>query len=172
MKNTCIKILALSAACLVLAACSKQKPQEGFKEVSDESCDFSFEVQSDWNINYTDSMLSANDTEDNTNVTAYSFSLSTPMGADDYWDEYLTNFKERFGQDSIKVNKLEETTLSGVIARHVFYTVDMGKDSFNCETIICSRYGNIYMLTFTSTPETYQNHTEDFTNIAQSFKFN
>lgn len=156
---------------MVLSACSQEKAEEGFKIVSDKSVDFTFEVPEDWYISYTDSMLAANNTEDNANVTAYCFNTTSEMGADDYWEKYLENFKQRFGQDSISINKLEETTLSGVIARHVFYTVDMGQDSFSCQAVICSRYSTIYMLTFTASPDTYESHLEDFENIMSSYKF-
>ena len=70
------------------------------------------------------------------------------------------------------VNLTQETTLSGVIARHVFYTVDNGKDSFNCEAVICSRdYYSMYIITLTASVDTYESHTEDFKNIISSFSF-
>ena len=74
------------------------------------------------------------------------------------------------------VTKNEETTLSGVIARHVFYTVDMGEDSFNCQTVICVYAGKVYTLTLTQGIETEENkefdndHSDEFLEIAKSFR--
>ena len=169
MKKTCFAILVLASACLALCSCSEKEPEQGYKTVSDSSCDFSFEVPDDWDVTYTDSMLAANDASDGANVTAYAFDTQTEMGADDYFEQYLENFNKTFS--TMNVTEKEETTLSGVIARHVFYTVDMGEDSFNCQTVICSRYGTIYMLTFTALGDTYESHTEEFERIKDSFQF-
>lgn len=169
MKKTAITFLLLTAACLVLVSCSKNEPENGYKTLSDDSCDFEFDIPDDWTASYTDGMLSAYDTQDNTNVSAYAFDTQKEMGADDYWEVYKAQYEKTFS--TMNVTKTEETTLSGVIARHVFYTVDMGLDSFNCQTVICSRYGSIYMLTFTSSPDNYENHTDEFERIISSFSF-
>jgi len=170
LKRTAITFITLAAACIVLGSCAKNTPSEGMQLLSDASCDFTLEVPSDWEISYTSSMLAAYDTADKTNVTAFSIGLQEEMGADDFWeDRYKPNFEDTFG--TMNVNAKEETKLSGVIARHVFYTVDMGEDSFNCQTVICVRMGNVYMVTFTATPETYDSHTEEFEKILSSYKF-
>jgi len=169
MKKSAIKFAVLAAACLVLVSCSKSEPEEGYKTLSDPSCDFTLDCPSDWDISYTSGMLSAYDTEDKANVTAYAFDTQTEMGADDYWEQYKNQYEGTFS--TMNVTQKEETTLSGVIARHVFYTVDMGEDSFNCQTVICSRYGSIYMLTFTASPDTYENHTDEFKKMIESFRF-
>ena len=169
-KKTCLAIFAITAACIFLSSCSSgNDPKDGFKVLSDASCDFALRIPSDWNISYTDSMLAANDPDDNANVTAYSFDTAEKTGADDYWEQYLENLEALF---TVTVNNTEETTLSGVIARHVFYTVDNGKDSFNCEAVICSRdYYSMYIITLTASVDTYESHTEDFKNIISSFSF-
>ncbi len=169
MKRTAITFIALAAACIVLGSCAKKTPSEGMQILSDVSCDFTLEVPSDWEISYTTSMLAAYDTADKTNVSAVSFGLQEEMGADDFWEDYKANYEGTFG--TMNVNAMEETTLSGVIARHVFYTVDMGEDSFNCQTVICVRMGNVYMVTFTAAPEAYDSHTEEFEKILSSYKF-
>jgi hypothetical protein len=170
MKKVLFSVLTLSAMCIVLSGCAQNiQAQDGYKVVSSESCDFLFEVPEDWNINYTESMLSANNTIDNANVTAFAFDTKEEILADDYFEQYKIEFEKTFSTMNIK-EKLE-TKLSGVIARHVFYTVDMGLDSFNCQTVICAMNNRIYMVTFTASADTYENHTGEFEKILSSFRF-
>ena len=168
LKTKLVTLAVLSVMCVFICSCSNEKASEGMKIVSDPSCDFYFEVPENWEINYTDSMLAAVDTKDKANVTASAFSLSEEMGADDFWEDYKVKFEETVG--TINVNKLEETKLSGIIARHVYYTVDMGQDSYNSQTVVCVGMGRVYMVTFTSSPETYENHTEEFEKILSSYR--
>lgn len=169
MKRTAITLIALASMCVIFASCAKEQASEGMKILSDPSCDFAFEVPSDWEISYTSGMLAAYDKSDKTNVSAFSFGLQEEMGADDFWNDYKVKFEETFG--TMNVNAMEETKLSGIIARHVFYTVDMGEDSFNCQTVVCVGLGRVYMVTFTATPDAYDAHTEEFEKILSSYKF-
>ncbi len=169
MNKKIITILSLTASVLMLCSCSSQKAQEGFTLVSDKSCDFTFEVPSDWNISYTDSMLAANHPQDNASVCAYAFDTETDIGADDYWDTYRENYGKTLGE--LEVKNSEESTLDGVIARKVYYTTTIGERTFDCIVVICSRYGSIYTLNFTTVPESIEDHLEDFENIISSYKF-
>ena len=52
-KKTCLAIFAITAACIFLSSCSSgNDPKEGFKVLSDASCDFALRIPSDWNISY------------------------------------------------------------------------------------------------------------------------
>ena len=177
MKKIICVILAVVALNFVFTGC-KNEPEDGFKRAESKTCDFYYTLPDTWDITYTDGMLAARNPDDKTgaNVVGYSFyhNLDEEPSAEQYWDIYKTQFENTFA--TMNVVKNEETTLSGVIARHVFYTVDMGEDSFNCQTVICVYAGKVYTLTLTQgimteeNSEFYNDHSDEFLEIAKSFR--
>ncbi len=178
MKRTLSAVMALLVIGFSLVSC-KNEPEEGYKSVESPTCDFSFSCPESWDVTYTEGMLSVMAPSDavKANVTGFSFfdeaaKDKTPL---DYWNEvYKVQFEETFS--TMNVTKTEETTLSGIIAQHVFYTVDLGKDSFNCQTVICVYGSEVFTLTLTSGAQTeenkdvYTDYSEDFERIISSFR--
>lgn len=169
MKKTTIVFLTILIFCFVLFGCSSYKAQEGYKQVLSESCSFTFDVPQDWEITYTDTMLASNNQTDKANVVAFALNTNEVLGADDYWETYKKNYENTFGQ--INITEFSETTLDNVIARKVVFDITINETTFTCQTIICSRYNTIYNLTFTSLSQNYLSHTQQFEQIASTFRF-
>ena len=177
MKKILCVIMAVVLFSFMLVSCN-QKTEDGFMKAESQTCDFYFTYPDTWDLTYNDGMLAIRNPEDKTgaNVVGYSFfhNLDDEPSAEQYWDIYKAQFEDTF--TTMLVTKNEETTLSGVIARHVYYTVDMGKDSFNCQTIICVYAGRVYTLTLTQGVETeenkefYNDHGDEFLEIAKTFR--
>jgi len=177
MKKILFAAAAVLAVSLVLVSCSREA-EEGFLVAESESCDFSFEYPAAWKSTYTDGMLAVMNPDDvsGANVTAQSFrhGYDEEVSSEVYWEEYKAQFEGTFS--TMNVTKNIETTLSGVIARHVFYTVDLGQDSFNCQTVLCVFGDKTYVLTLTQgikteeNAEYYNDHSEEFEEIVKSFR--
>lgn len=169
MKKLALSILIFITLCTTLCACSSYTAQDGYKVVASDSCSFCFDVPSDWEITYTDTMLAANDPADKSNVVGFAVDTQEVMGADNYWETYKQNYEETFGQ--INITEFSETSLDGVIARKVVFDITIDDVSYTCQTIICSRYNTIYTLTFTSLNTNYQTRKEQFDTITSTFRF-
>ncbi len=178
MKKFLLTALTITALSLFLVSC-KSEPAEGFIRVESETCNFSFECPDSWIITRTDGMLAAINPDDisRANVTGYSYNHGIEeqeVSADMCWEDYQAQFEGTFS--TMNITKNVETTISGIIARHVFYTVDLGLDSFNCQTVICAFNGKAYTLTLTQGKKTeenaeyYNDHTDEFEEIVKTFR--
>ncbi len=177
MKKILFAAVAVLGIRLVLGSCSREA-EEGFAIAQNETCDFSYQYPASWKSTYTNGMLAVINPEDvsGANVTAQSFyhGHDTEVSSEQYWEEYKAQFEGTFS--TMNVTKNVETTLSGVIARHVFYTVDLGLDSFNCQTVLCVFGDKAYVITLTQgiktdeNAEYYNDHSEEFEEIIKSFR--
>ena len=178
MKKTFLAALAVVAVGLCLVSCSNKEAKEGNIIVSPDNGGYTFEVPAAWEIGHTDGMVSVYNPQDKTkvNVTAYTFDngMSEPVSSEGYWEIYKAQFEDTF--TTMNVNKVEETKISGITAQHVFYTVDLGKDSLNCQTVIGVYGTQVYVLTLTQgaqTPENkevYTDYTDAFKEMVSSFR--
>ncbi len=178
MKKTVCAALAVLAVSLCLVSCKNEEAKEGNMLVSPDNGGYTFEVPASWEISRTDGMVAVYNPDDATkvNVTSYKFDngMQEVVSSADYWEIYKAKFEDTF--DKINVNKVEETKISGITAQHVFYTVDLGLDSFNCQTVLGVYDTDVYVLTLTQGAKTdananvYIDYTQDFKEIADSFK--
>lgn len=181
MKKILYVLFAVMAASLILVSCAK----DGADRVKSDTCDFSFEMPEggEWKQTYSDGMLSiskANDVSKAT-ISAFSFEhgLADPavLTSSDYWtNHYLPQLSDTFGKiDNVK---LGEITLSGSKHAHAVYTVALGDEQFDCETILIL-YGNkVYTLSLTQGTETeenkeyYKDCSDEFRKLAGTFTIN
>jgi hypothetical protein len=178
MKKTVCAAIAVIALGLCLVSCNNKEASEGNMIVSPNNGGYTFEVPASWEISHTDGMVSVYNPEDSTkaNVTSYHFDngKSEYVSSADYWEIYKAQFEDTF--TTMNVNKVEETKISGITAQHVFYTVDLGLDSFNCQTVLGVYGTDVYVLTLTQGAKNEQNedvyvdYTEDFKRMVSSFK--
>lgn len=178
MRKSLCAALAVIAVGICLVSCNNKEASEGNVIVSANNGGYTFEVPSSWEISRTDGMVAVYNPEDSTkvNVTSYKFDngLSEYVSSAEYWEIYKAKFEDTFA--AMNVNKIEETKISGITAQHVFYTVDLGLDSFNCQTVLGVYANDVYVLTLTQgakneeNEEVYVDYTEDFKKMISSFK--
>ena len=178
MKKSICAALAVMALSLCLVSCNNKEASEGNMIVSPDNAGYTFEVPASWEISRTDGMVSVYNPEDSTkaNITCYKFDngMSEEVSSADYWEIYKAKFEDTFS--TINVNKVEETKISGITAQHVFYTVDLGLDSFNCQTVLGVYGTDVYVLTLTqgakneANESVYVDYTDDFKEIVSSFR--
>lgn len=178
MKKTACIAMAFFAVSLCFTSCKKNEAAEGNVLVSPDEGGYTFEIPADWQVSDTDGMVSAFDPSDPTkaNVTACVFDtgLDEAVSSEEYWKSYKEQFEATFTE--MDVEKNEETKLSGIEARHVFYSVDIGSDTFSCQTVIGVYGDNAYVITLTqgekndANESVYEDHTDEFKEIVKSFK--
>ncbi len=178
MKKIVYAAFAVLAVSLCLVSCKNEEVKEGNILVSPDNGGYTFEVPATWEISRTDGMVAAYNPDDATkvNVTSYKFDngMQEVVSSADYWEIYKAKFEDTFNE--INVNKIEETKISGITAQHVFYTVDLGLDSFNCQTVLGVYETKVYVLTLTQGAKTeanesvYTDYTDNFKEMVSSFK--
>ncbi len=177
MKKTLCAILAVAVMGTCLVSCRK-KAEEGYKTVESETCNYTFDCPESWTVSYTDGMLSAYNPDDLTkaNVTAFSFShgLEEEPTAAEYWIKYRSQLADTFGD--IVQHEAKEIELGGQKVSHSDYTVTIGAESFDCETVLVVYGGEVYTLTLTQgSPseeigESYNDHSDEFAEIIKTFR--
>ncbi len=182
MKKILFTVLTIMMTILVLVSCSKKEKDEN--RVESETCDFYFTLpeNSIWEQTYSDGMLSVSKLNDisKANITGFSFdhgitdSLPTSK---DYWSLYYKpQLESTFGK--VEVEKVDDISLGGQKHAHAMYSVTIGEETFDCETVLIL-YGNkVYTLTLTQGAKTeeneqfYTDYSEEFSEIAQTFTIN
>ena len=181
MKKIIFAALAVIAASLVLVSCAKQEAER----VHDDTCDFSFELPEggEWKQTYSDGMLSISKVKDASKATISAFSFEhglteeTAVTSSEYWTgHYLPQLRNTFGKiDNVK---LADITLGNQVHAHAVYTVALGDEQFDCETILIL-YGNkVYTLSLTQGAKTeenkeyYKDCSDEFRKLADTFTIN
>ncbi len=177
MKKTLCAILAVAAIGSCLVSCGR-KADEGYKTVESKTCNYTFDCPESWNVSYTDGMLSAYNPDDvsKANVTAFSFAhgLETDPSAAEYWTIYEKQLETTFG--GISTNQAKDVELGGQNVVHADYTLTLGEESFDCETVLVVYGGEVYTLTLTQGAKTeengenYNDHSDEFSEIIKTFR--
>ncbi|MBE6700927.1 MAG: DUF1795 domain-containing protein [Ruminococcaceae bacterium] len=176
MKKLLVVTMLLTIV-LTLASCSK-KEETGFPEgmtySENDAVDFMFFYPEDWTLDRNDGMVSARVSDkDHSNVSVTVF--TSPEGVVDIEgylkDTYLGYVKENF-PDLEMLSENEKTTLGGVDARQNVFSATVAGEKYQFLQVITYRYGYIYILTYTSTAEGFDSHTEEVQKIIKEFKFN
>ena len=170
MKRTAALIIL--AAVLALAGCgAKQNAPMGMILASGDVADYSLFVPANWTVDMSTGMTSAYVSEkdrSNVSVTRYAFSDES-MTAEKYWETYSAQYEDIFGE--LTDVKVSDTKLGGVDAKQYEFTGKNGDSVYRFLQIICVRNGAAYVLTFTATPEKYEEHTEKVGVIISEFLF-
>lgn len=177
MKKTLCALLAVCAVGMTLASCAK-KAEEGFQKVESGTCDFAFECPETWTVTHTDGMLSVINPEDisKANITAHSFSHGEGESttAIEYWETYQKQLSDVFA--NCEFEQVQPLSLGGQETAHAKYSVNIGKESFDCETVLIVYAGKAYTITLTQgaktdeNAENYNDHSDEFAEIIKTFR--
>ena len=177
MKKILCLVLAASMLVLGLVSCTK-KAEEGFMTVESKTCNYRFDCPDTWVISETDGMLAAYNPDDisKANVTAFSFphGLDTPPAVADYWVKYRLQLSDTFGD--LVQHEAKEIELGGHKVIHADYTVIIGRESFDCETVLAIYDSDVFTLTLTQgakenyDSESYNDHSDEFAQIMETFR--
>lgn len=165
-----LSVFSLVCVLFVLSSCSaKQNPDNNTFAVTNDAVDFSFNVPSDWEYIKNDAMVAVQNAQKNANISVTSFEQPKDQSVNDYFEQYKETFKTAFKNMEIVYDN--EIKADGIPARRITYTNDLGQDSFKCDMVIMSKNAVLYTVTFTTTPEKYDENVETFNSMLDSFKF-
>ena len=173
------KILISTVAFITLAAClcclyscsdSDVEVPAGMQLCRDDVVDYYLFVPDGWSISMTTGAVGAYcSASDMTNVTVMSWTTGGETTIDEWWEMYESDFNLVF--DEMNMISTDNATLNEVAAKKYTYTAKLADTEYYYAQYACMRRGMVYILTFTSTPELYEEHTEDLDNIVANFRF-
>lgn len=147
----------------------------GMKRLSNDFADYNMYVPEAWIIVSDESTgySSAYQSErDRSNVTVTAFELKDDKSyssLDEFWEEYEEDFKNTFSEIEIISN--QRTTLDGYEAKSVEYTATVTSIKYKYMQLFCIRGRTVYMITYTSSEENYDDHIEKVWMMVNEFNF-
>ncbi len=174
MKRIISVVSLLLCLCMVFAGCGNKQDEnapDGYKLASSEEADYLFYVPSEWVVDtstlYTSAYVSAGDSS-SVSVTAYGLERESTTVAD-WWKGYTEQFNEAF-KDMETVSE-EKVTMGGIEGVKYTYTAKMADVQYNfvCAAVVRGNY--VYYMLYTSIPQYYEEHIEEFNGIVSNFKF-
>ena len=167
-------IICLFMAITILSSCGEKSEIEipdGFQLASDEAADYHFFIPEHWTVDAkntsTSAYVSANDPA---SVSIVTWTLSnTDFTLDEWWEGYLPEFESVYSNFAVTSN--ENILLDGVAAKKITYTGSLGTTDYKFTQTAAIRDSIIYVLTYTSTAERFDEHTEDLDSIIEYFEF-
>lgn len=170
-------LCALLAALLLCTFASCKNTDDisapyGMKLASDPSVvDYYLFVPTDWTVELATGGTSAYySTDDPSSVTVAVYGLSEGISdAQSYWTFFTQQFGSVFGDPTA----VEESNLllDGKEAMQYIFTAELGTTAYKFRQIICTRNGMAYILTYASTAENFDRHTDAMQEIVAQFKF-
>ena len=170
-----IAALLVFTALLSLGACRQQTAEEsapaGMKLASGEHADYLFYVPEDWRVDSADLFTAAYySSGDSTSINVMAYGVSPGMNElSECWEYYVKEFSDVFS--SMEVTAEEETKLGGVPAMRYSFDATLAQKEYRYVIVATLRNHYVYYVTYTSTPEFYENHLEALDQVIDAFAF-
>lgn len=186
MKKIISIIIASSVilSVLVLSSCGKTEDgiPSGMKKASADTVSYSFFVPETWQCDVASGATTAYySNSDTSSVSVMTFSMgNSDASVSDWWASFESDFKMMY--EDFEVISKEETTLDGEKAEKVVFTGTLTHDENEKVTFKFMQVSaikrktlsapEVYVITYTSSPEVYDEHTTDVQKMIDNFKFN
>ena len=166
-----LAVLAALIAVTALASCGKKVEHAGYKLAAGEADDFDFYVPQSWTVSMTEGTVAAYcSAADPSSISLMPGELehadSTP---DDWWATYESEFSAVY--DDYNLIETKDDSLGGTAAKTYVFSGKLLDTEYHFEITAAVRSGRIYMLTFTSTPDNYENHADTLADVTEFVKF-
>ncbi len=162
-----------------ICSCSKKEESdlpEGMLLLDNGAIEYNFYYPEEWSVDRNDGMVSVYVSEkDRSNVSVVAFTANNEVSSvDDYLTmgdtTYFEHLRATFPDLEI-ITDGEEIALDSIPARQYVYTATVAGDAYKFRQIFTYRYGEIYMITYTSTLDGFDSHTDEVNSIITNFSF-
>ncbi len=193
MKRIVSIILAavILLSCAMLASCGSDKDEDGtpkgMKLISAESASYKFYVPTTWQADVASGATTAYySLTDTSSVSVMVFTLeNSDSDVSDWWKSFLSDFKNVY--NDFELISEEEAVLDGAAAAKFVFTGSLvhkdeksgaeDKETFKFMQVAAVKTKKlsspeVYVITYTSSPEVYDDHIEEVTKMVDEFRFN
>ena len=193
MKRTVSLILAvILLSCALFTSCGSERDEngvlKGMKLISAESASYKFYVPTTWQADVASGATIAHySMTDTSSISVMVFTLeNSDSNVYDWWKSFLSDFNNVY-EDFELISEDKEATLDGAPAsKFVFKGALTHKDDetgkeykevfkFMQVAAVKSKAlsaPEVYVITYTSSPEVYDDHIEEVNKMVEEFKFN
>lgn len=167
-------LLAILMIALPLVSCSQNTDDapDGMKLITadNEVVNYKLYVPDDWTPSISTGAVGAYcSNSDTTNVSVMAWNVDSSETLDTWWDKYRKDFDLVF--KDFELTSEETTTLGGVTAKKYAYTAKLGEYTYTYVQCACLHFGMVYVMTFTTMPDLYEQHADEFNDVITCFKF-
>lgn len=165
---------------MLLSGCAA-KPEasdipKGMKIFSNEYVDYTAYIPEAWIVNEpTATPYAYVGSQDASSINIVAQSLSNEQieaGLEAYWEEYAESFKQNMPDFESVSEVTEGFLLDKTAASQYIYTGTVSGVKYQFQQTVCMHGGYVYIITYTSTPELFNEHIEDVEQVINTFKFN
>ena len=175
MKKTGILLVSLLLLSgMLLGGCGKKQNPDvpsGMQLASSDEADYLFYVPQEWRVDKSTLQTSAYfSSGDATSVSATAFGMNLDDSTvSDWWEGYTEQFESIY--DSMEVTAEEDTKLGGVDAVKYTFNAVLNEKEYQYIIVAALRKNYIYYVTYTSTPDYFEEHLSDLDLVLENFSF-
>ena len=156
-------LLTLALIASVFCSCSKKSDvdiPDGYQLASADEADYYFFVPATWTV----------DTETSASAAYVSASLSnTDSTLEEWWNTFLPDFEKVYSDFSLISD--ENILINSVAAKKMTFTGAIGGTSYKFIQASAIKGSLVYVITYTSTADRFDEHTEEMQSVLESFEF-
>ncbi len=158
---------------MALSGCAKQDTSvpEGMQLASSDDADYLFYVPEGWRVDksslYTAAYFSSGDAT-SMSVTAFGMNMAGDT-VSSWWESYTEQFINIY--DTMEVTAEEEAELDGIDGMKYTFAATLNEKEYQYIIVAALRENYIYYITYTSTPEYYEDHLDELDQAVEYFAF-
>lgn len=170
-------LITILAAMLLLSGCAQSNGDApaGMKLFSNEYVEYTAYVPESWIMSEpTATPYAYVSSTDASSVSIVASDLTADqmeLTLDELWDGYVEDFEANMPDMKYVGEHPIKTTLDNVKANQYVYTATVAGIEYKYQQTLCVEGGTIYIITYTSTPELYDENIANVENILKTFKF-
>lgn len=173
MKKLLTLAICAILLCATLASCGKSDDgvPDGMMLASGDAANYYMYIPEDWTVDLQTGATTAHvSSSDRSNVGAYSWTLEYSDDTVDTWYErQLEDLKAGFGD--YKEESVSDTVIDGVNAKEYVFTATLGGEARMYRQTAAVKSGYVYVITYSTTPELFEEHSSDAYRIVEEFRF-
>ena len=174
MKRFISAIVVLLLICTALTACKKagDAPEGMMLASHEDKANYFFYVPDDWIIDLQTGATTVHvSSKDLSSVSVTTWLLEH---TDDTVDTWYENQREGLnaGFTDFTEESVRETTVDGVYAKEYTYTAKLGGgEERKYRQVAAIKSGTVYVISYSTTPELFDEHNSDVDDIIEEFRF-
>ncbi|HBL83759.1 MAG: hypothetical protein A2Y17_08535 [Clostridiales bacterium GWF2_38_85] len=179
MRIKIISLVIILAFGLILGGCNSigndTSIPDGMVIAENDLADYTFCYPEDWELDMNSTMMSVIGGGTalhpaNKSISVMVLDLANPnVGAIDFWNEYKASFDGTFKE--FTAEEPTEVTVDDNIGCTVVYTAKITDATYKYAQTIVIKQGTVYLITFTATPDDYNETIDVYNNVLNTFKF-
>lgn len=173
MKRIIALFTALLLITVALTSCKKAgDAPDGMKLASHEDkANYFLYVPDDWTIDLQTGATTVHvSSQDLSSVSVTTWLLEHTDDTVDTWYESQRDVLN-MGFTDFAEESVRETTVDGVYAKEYTYTAKLGGNERKYRQVAAVKSGTVYVISYSTTPELFDEHSSDFDDILTEFRF-